>query len=122
MATKVAAQDALQRLRGGAAEGEASAAARAHEAREAAVAAAEALRCEAEAELPGFVATLWGAHKEVGTKAAMRALAERGGWGGVVKKAAVQDALHSLRNDAVLWQLEAAKSLEDPSETGLIHR
>jgi hypothetical protein len=116
MATKVAAQDALQRLRGGAAEGVAVAAARVHEAREAAAAAAEALRREAEAELPGFVATLWGANKEVGTKAAMRALAQRGGWGGVVKKAAVQDALHGLRNAAALRQLEEARSLEDPSE------
>jgi hypothetical protein len=116
MATKAAVHDALQRLRGGAADGEASTAARVHEAREAAAAAAEALRREAVAELPGFVATLWGANKEVGTKAAMRALAERGGWGSVVKKAAVQDALHGLRNDAALRQLEAAKSLEDPSE------
>jgi hypothetical protein len=119
---KAAAQDALQRLRGGAAEEDAAAAARAHEAREAAAAVAEALRREAKAELPGFVATLWGANKVVGSKAAMRALAERGGWGGVVKKAAVQDALHGLRNGAALRQLEAAKSLADPSETGLIHR
>jgi hypothetical protein len=116
MATKAAAQDALQRLRGDAAEGEAAVAARAHEARDAAAAAAEALRREAEAELPGFVATLWGANKDVGTKAAMRALVEHGGWGGVVKKAAVQDALQSLRNAAALRQLEEAKSLEDPSE------
>jgi hypothetical protein len=46
----------------------------------------------------------------------MRALAEHGGWGGVVKKAAVQDALHGLRNAAALRQLEEARSLEDPSE------
>jgi hypothetical protein len=116
MATKVAAQDALQRLRGGAAEAGVAAAAKVHEAREAAAAVAEVLRREAEAELPGFVAALCGANKEVGTKAVMRALAERGGWGGVVKKAAVQDALHSLRNDVALQQLEEAKSLEDPSE------
>jgi hypothetical protein len=116
MASKAAAQDALQRLRGGAAEDDAAAAARAREAREATAAAAEALRREAEAELGGFVAALWGANKDVGTKAVLKALAEHGGWGGVAKKAAVQDALHRLRKDAALRQLEAAKLLEDPSE------
>jgi hypothetical protein len=126
MATKAAAQEALQCLRGDAAEGEAAVAARTREAREAAAAAAvEVMRREAEAELPGFVASLWGANKDVGMKFVMRSLAEQcelGGWGRVARQkggahyCAVQDALHGLRKTAALRQLEEAKSLEDPSE------
>ena len=77
---------------------------------------ANLLSRQAEAELAPFVEAAFSANGgEIGLKLLMKMLQERGGWVGIVEKAAAKLALQDVRQKVGAQQLEEAKLLPNPS-------